>query len=440
MELGKHLGKGLWGLADKALPVLYGLGYVLLVIRVLPAEEFGNWTLLQEIFLLLSGLVTAFALNPLLKYAAEDNIRIRGVVTVSVLMQAGFVLCSTVLLLAFREPLAEVLHSRSLGILLAYVPVMLVASFVRNMAIVLLQARFRLRPLFFVDAVHFLGAPFLTWVWSRMHAFDEAMDLVTINIISLFASSLVGFAYTWRDMALTRRPGRGDVTKVWRYGSYSLGSVLSSLFSGRADSFVLAAWTGPVEVAVYNSVKIFIRAYEMVAQVVQMFILPASSRLLSRNDRGLLKALVEKALLFGTVGMVPVLAGFVVLAGPLVHLVYEGKYVEAIPQLQLFGVLALCVPSMAIASNVLLGIGETRVGFIVGIQSLVASMVLYVVLIPFLGVTGATLGYILSSVVLCVLSMRQMANHIPLRAMDVLRRWRDITSFVSRRLQYLRSR
>jgi hypothetical protein len=66
VELGRHLGKGIWGLADKALPVVYGLGYVLLVIRVLPEVEFGNWVLLQEIFLLVSGLATAFALNPLL--------------------------------------------------------------------------------------------------------------------------------------------------------------------------------------------------------------------------------------------------------------------------------------------------------------------------------------------------------------------------------------
>ena len=70
MEFGRYLAKGIWGLADKALPVVYGLGYIYLVIRVLPEEEFGNWVLLQEVFLLISGLATAFALNPLLKYAA----------------------------------------------------------------------------------------------------------------------------------------------------------------------------------------------------------------------------------------------------------------------------------------------------------------------------------------------------------------------------------
>ena len=63
MEFGKHIGKSLWGVADKALPVVYGFGYVILVIRVLPEEEFGNFVLLQEIFLILSGLATAVALS-----------------------------------------------------------------------------------------------------------------------------------------------------------------------------------------------------------------------------------------------------------------------------------------------------------------------------------------------------------------------------------------
>src|SRR5512140_3740902 len=100
VELGRHLGKGIWGAADKALPVVYGLGYVLLVIRVLPEEEFGNWVLIQEIFLLISGLATAFALTPLLKYAAEAGGDHRDTLTAALLLNAGFVAAASLLILA----------------------------------------------------------------------------------------------------------------------------------------------------------------------------------------------------------------------------------------------------------------------------------------------------------------------------------------------------
>lgn len=430
MEFGKHLGKGVWGLADKALPVVYGLGYVFLVIRVLPEEEFGNWTLLQEIFLLLSGLVTAFGLNPLVKFAAEDQVDTRGTVTVAVFMQGAFVVLASALTLLFRNQLGSLMHSGSLGALLVFLPLMLLASFIRNLALVLLQARFRMRDLFVTDAAHFLGAPFLTWVWSRMHAFNEANDLVLINIISLSCSSLVGLLLTWRNMTMTWRPSPELFRKVWSYGLYSLGGSLSALFSARADSFILAAFTGPIQVAVYNSVKIFIRAYDMVQQVIQMFLLPATSRISSRGDSSSLKVVVEKSLLFGTVGMIPIFAGFLVLADPLIRIVYQGRYLEAVPQLRMFGLIALFVPTLAIASNVVLGIGEARAGFLIGLQSLGASIVFYLLLIPLFGVSGATLAYVLAFAVMTALTMRLMRRHVASTLPEVLRRWRDIDTFV----------
>ena len=39
MEFGKHIGKGLWAFADKALPAVYALGFIFLVVRVLPEKE-----------------------------------------------------------------------------------------------------------------------------------------------------------------------------------------------------------------------------------------------------------------------------------------------------------------------------------------------------------------------------------------------------------------
>ncbi len=200
----------------------------------------------------------------------------------------------------------------------------------------------------------------------------------------------------------------------------------------RADSFILAACTGPVQVAVYNAVKIFIRAYEMVTQVVQMFMLPGASRFASRGETASLKIVVEKSLLFGTVFMIPVFLGFFLLSGPLIQLVYQGRYLEGIPQLQLFAWLAFFVPATAVATSTLLGLGEARIGFVLGTQSLVAALILYLLLIPPLGVTGATLGYILSSVVLCGLAMRQLRRFVPFTAAEVFRRWWDIDAYVRR--------
>jgi O-antigen/teichoic acid export membrane protein len=314
---------------------------------------------------------------------------------------------------------------------------MLAASLMRNFTMVVLQTRFRIKEIFWTDAAHFLGAPLLVYAMSKLHQFDTALDLIVINIISLSISSIVGTVLSWSMLSIRMKVNAGEVRKLWDYGKYSLGGIVSFLVSTRSDSFILSAFTGPVQVAVYNSVKVFIRIYDMVTQVVQMFIFPAVSRFSSRGESGSLKALIEKSILFSTVGMLPVSLIFVALASPLIAIVYQGRYVEAIPMLQLFAVLSLLVPITAVATSALLGLGQAKLGFIVSLQSFVASVALYFFCIPIWGVLGATIGYILSSLVLAWLSTYYMHRFIPLRTRDVLSRTNDITQFLKRRLREL---
>jgi len=434
VELGKHLGKGIWGLADKGLPVFYGVAFVVLVIRVLPEVEFGNFVLVQEIFLVISGLAQGFALQPLLKFAAEENSESRDIVSAGFLLNAVFTVLCALVIVVVRQPLSVILNSPMLAPLLLYVPAMLIASLMRNFTLVLLQTRFMIKEIFWIDAVHFLGAPILVYIVSKMQAFDTALDLIVINIISLSASSILGAMLSRSMLSIRLRVDSTDVKKLWDYGKYSLGGIVSYLFSTKSDSFILSAFTGPVQVAVYNSVKVFIRVYDMATQVVQMFVFPAVSKFSSKGEFGTMKVLIEKAILFSTVGMMPVFVLFVGFAWPLVHIVYQGRYIEAIPMLQMFAVLSFAVPVTAVATNTLLGLGKARLGFIISILSFVSSVALYLVCIPLFGAMGAALGYILSSLVLAWLATYHMNILVPLRFRDVVARTNDIKQFLRNRL------
>jgi len=433
VELGKHLTKSLWGLADKALPVAYGIGYVYLVIRVLPQEEFGNFVLLQEIFLILSSLAAALALQPLLKFAAEDAGDTGGIITVSILLNFFFVLLTSGALVLLRHPLSAMMNAPTLAPLLLQLPALMAASFIRNVALVLLQSRFRISSLFWVDAVHFLGAPALIWIYSRMHLFNSATDLVFISILSLSASSLLALVLTWPLFRWTMRPAKADFRRMWNYGCYSLGGVVSYLVYSKADTFILSAFTGPAQVAVYSSAKIFTRIFDMATQIIQMFILPGASLLASRGDRSNLKAVVEKSLLFSTVGMLFIMIPLILLAGPLVNLIYGGRYPDAALILQVFGLMSLAIPAFAIGSNVLMGLGEARASFVLGIQVLIVSVAAYVATIPRWGALGAAIGVVLSSFVMAALALRLVQRYVPFTLGEVLSRRQDILAFVRSR-------
>jgi O-antigen/teichoic acid export membrane protein len=434
VEFGKHLGKGLWGIADKALPVVYGLGYVLLVIRVLPEVEFGNFVLVQELFLIISMLAMAFALQPLLKFASEDVEDTREVTSAAFALHAVFLAVASLTLLLLQHPLAHLFNAPGLASLIPYVPAMLGASLMRNFTLTVLQARFMLREVFWTDAAHFLGAPLLVWIVSKMALFDTALDLVIINIVSLATSSLVGIVLARRVMAMPVIPRPDELRRVVDYGRYATGGLLSYLVYAKADTFILSAFTGPVQVAVYNSVKVFTRIYEMLPQVVQMIVLPASSRLSSRQDETGLQALVEKSILFLTVSMVPVFLVFFLGASPLLEILYQGRYGEAAPILQVFSVLALAVPMITVGSNVLLGLGKARMSFLLSLQMLGAALAGYFGLIPWLGGLGAAIGLATASILLVWSTLRQLQRVMPLSLGGILRRVYDITRFLRVRI------
>lgn len=433
MELGKHLTKSLWGLADKALPVVYGIGYVYLVIRVLPEEEFGNFVLFQEIFLILSSLAAALALQPLLKFAAEDTQDAGGVITVGLVLNVLFVFLTSGGMVLLREPLSASMNAPTLAPLLLQLPALMAASFIRNFALILLQSRFLISRVFWIDAVHFLGAPVLIWVYSRMHLFDSAMDLIVISIISLSASSLLALILTWSLFPRNVRPTALDFRRMWDFGRYSLGGVVSYLVYSKADTFILAAFTGPAQVAVYTSAKIFTRIFEMATQIIQMFILPGASFLASRGEHSKLKAVVEKSLLFSTVGMLPIMIPLILFAGPLVNLIYGGRYPDAVLILQVFGLMSLTIPTFAIGSNVLMGLGEARASFVLGIQTLVVSVAAYAAMIPWLGAVGAAIGVVLSSFIMAAVALKLVQRYVPFTLREVLSRWRDILVFIHSR-------
>jgi len=75
MRFANYLKQSLWAALDKALPVIYGVGFIFAVVRVLPKEEFGLLGLFQAVFLFIEIVDQTFVQIPLAKFlsAGEKN-------------------------------------------------------------------------------------------------------------------------------------------------------------------------------------------------------------------------------------------------------------------------------------------------------------------------------------------------------------------------------
>ncbi|MEO8169110.1 MAG: oligosaccharide flippase family protein, partial [bacterium] len=383
----------------------------------------------------ITGLTNGFPLQPLLKFASEERNDKNELVSTAFSLNLILVIVFSALIFSTRYFIASILNAPALENLLVLLPALLLTSFLRNFSLVLLQTRYRVRQIFWTDATHFMGAIILVYVWSKLHLFDSAYDLVHINLISLGASSLVGLLFSRSLLTITWRPSVVHIKLFWNYGKFVLGGILSYLFYSNADYFFLSAFSGPAQVGVYNAVKTFVRIYDTMQQVIQMFILPGTSRLSSIGDTRSVKVLTEKAICFGTIALMPVFLLFVFFAYPLMSVISAGRFVEAAPLLRLFGILSFFTAANAVSSSVLLGLGRAKEGFHLSIILLVSSIALYSFFVPLWGAMGATVAFIASSILLTWLTVRKAQQFVPFTFKEIIVRVNDVSQFVKSRVK-----
>jgi O-antigen/teichoic acid export membrane protein len=188
-----------------------------------------------------------------------------------------------------------------------------------------------------------------------------------------------------------------------------------------------------VQVAVYNSVKVFLRIFDTMAQVIQMFIMPATSRISARGEWSTLKIIAEKSISFATLGLLPVFFLFLFFPSTLLTLIGE-QYADAIIFVQIFSVLALITPLYAVAANILMGLGHAKPLFYLSMQLLVVSVLFYMILIPLLGGLGATIGYVAASLFLTWITARALQGYVPVTLKEVVGRTHDVKQFIRSRL------
>src|SRR5579883_2994684 len=115
MKLSEHLDKGIWTVADKTLLLLYGFGVIVLVVNVIPAEEWGAFFLFQSIFLVLCVLADSIFLQPMVKFATEHEAEVQHVLAGGFNLYTLTMLGSCVIVALFSSDLAKVFTSPELG-------------------------------------------------------------------------------------------------------------------------------------------------------------------------------------------------------------------------------------------------------------------------------------------------------------------------------------
>lgn len=430
MQLAKHVSKGFWATAIQVLIALYGIAFMFLVVRKLPEEEYGNFVLVQLTYLIISNLGIAFAFSPMVKYYSEFEDK-RDLLTSSLLLGMGFYGAMTLILWISRNAFGALLNSHAFPPLAVYIPILLLASVGKLFTNQVLRARYLFRHIFFTDLAYH-GTAFLLFLWLTLAGtLRSASQVLQVISFAFIPSTLLGVWLTRKQLKFHGRLNFRNIKLLFNYGKFTLGSVTNSQIYDRADIFIISAFAGPVEVAIFNSAKLFMRLVETYRQVVNMLALPAFSRLHAEKRKKDIVAVYEKGILFSHVLLLGLAAGLILFAAPLFEFVYGGKYREGIIILQL---LALTSPFLAwqcVGEGLLNGMGYPKIPFAARTITTAVKVILSLILIAMYQARGAAVASIVALAFLAILITRGVKSQIEFTWRGILRRYADLVNYVS---------
>jgi len=426
MRLRDHWQKIVWAYADRSLPMLYGVGFVFLVVRRLPKAEYGLFAIAFAFLMIALNQMKYVLFSGLVRYLAPPDAPVRSLVTASLILAMGMALPFAAALFALQGLLAKIFNAPGLADLVPLLVALFFILLLRDYCITFLSVRIQSRRIFWVDLVYF-GFAFLLLVYAGPRGqLETAADVFKINLAAAVLSLLVGLGLSSAYWRLELRLSQDALKKLFRFGRYGFASGIGLALQTELDTIILGAVMNPIAVATYSSGKIFFRFYNLQDQLLLQVGYPALCRVHSSADRQASLDLTEKMMAYSMVVIFAASLVFLALAHPVMNFIYHTLYPEA-PIV--FSILVLGTFVGPINSIVALSLGATerlRVGLILtwmylGIAIAAISVGVYVG-----GLYGVAAAMAVVPWIMVGFQWHQMRKFLPITASGIVRRWGDV--------------
>jgi O-antigen/teichoic acid export membrane protein len=433
LQFEKNWRRVSWALLDKSLPVVFGVGFLLLVMRTLPADELALQAIASTVLLTAAQLLRFTLLVPVIKHVAEGRDTARVAATGALLYAGASVLVAFVLALG-AEFWASLFRKPALGAVLLPSAVLLTVGSLRDAGNATLEGERRLRALFWADFGYYAVALAALAAWYAQGAPRTAVAVQWIQAGAAGLGSLLTVVVVRRSMLA--RPALDAALRLLLFGRFSFGFGLASTLGQHADTLLAGALMDAPGVASYHVAKQFFRIFNVLAQAITQVLMPLVSRLQSSGRERDVRVLYEKSVCFLQLGLVPVIAALLVAAPFVYQLFYGERYAESVGVFRVLVLSGLTLPFASVGSPFLVGLGQVRSLLWITWTVVVVGVALALLWIPRFGAVGAAAALLVASVVGMVLRTWVLQRILGFALRDVAGRSRDAAAFLRRRLGF----
>ena len=384
-----------WVGASTTLIKVFRAGFIIYTARLLGTEQYGIFTYAMSVAAIFAVISDMGISNILVRELSKNKDRVKEYFSTALIIKIGFLLAMTILIIMIT-PLFSRFHAST--VLMPIIAFSIVFDSLRNFLYTIPRAQNRMQ------------------IESTVNIINEIFCIVLIIVVFLRNPSPESLAYS-----LMIGNAIGFVValvSVWQYirgiqkyfvrelvvplikltFPFAILSVFG-IFMTNIDSVVIGMFNNEHVLGLYGAAQRPFNILYIIPGFLSISLLPLISRFIKEGNTSIVNRIIHNASVASMTIALPLVLGGIIVATPLISVIFGGAYIEAVPTFQILLLTLLFVFPGTIFAEVLLAENKQRIFIFTGIAGAVLNVGLNFLLIPPYGIVGSAIATVVAQAV-----------------------------------------
>jgi O-antigen/teichoic acid export membrane protein len=200
------------------------------------------------------------------------------------------------------------------------------------------------------------------------------------------------------------------LVSCWPYGMLGLMGVIML----NTDTIMIGWFKDITNVGYYSAGQRIVQLLYGISGIISAAFFPSMVKLSQEREK--FRILVERALSIMLMAALPITLGGMLLAKPIIYLLFGDEYLPATLSFIFMNLTYLPIFFTAILSNAVFALNQERKLFTYVILGIVGNLVFNLVLIPLIGIAGAALSTVINQMIITVYLILKLKKSTPFSA------------------------
>ncbi|MEO5909270.1 MAG: flippase [Pelobium sp.] len=394
------LKSGMLNVLQNMSGLLFGIGSLFFLVKVLSKEEYGVWVLFTGTVTILNvfrdGLLRSAVVKFLSAASEEDKPKI---ITSSFTLDGILTTCIIILNFLFAHVLTNFWDTPELIPVFYLYNIVYVLSGILTQFNCIEQANLKYDGIFVTNTAN-QTVFFLVVLGCFIFKINITIfQLVIFQIVGNAISALIAYFYVRKYLFFAKGYHKEWVKKMFNYGKYAFGTSVSSILSGTVDQWMLGGLISPVASGVFNLAVRISNLIDIPSNAVATIVFPQSAKRMETEGKEAIKYLYERSVGVILSILIPSVILIYIFSDLIIYLAFGDAYADTGPLLRVMLFYVLLIPYGRQFGVILDSIGKTKTTFYMVVFIASFNLILNYILISSIGIMGAPYATLITNVV-----------------------------------------